>query len=172
MKHSTMSEMIENRIATQLDLDTVSSIVFACATRLGDKGLKDWSHYYTIEKLKEKLNSQNGYIFSINGNDIGVVFLSKENSGYYSPADLEKFTGAEAIYIGTLAVKPEFQHQGYASQIIDFCKNFAKQNKINYLRLDCNKKDGPLVGFYQKRGFTVVASMEKEPEYVLLEMKI
>lgn len=169
-----MSKQINNRLATQSDLENIFSIISACATRLKDKGLNDWSRYYTVDRLKEKVEKQNGYIFSIDGVDMGVVFVSSDDLYYYSSVDMGKFMEpkSEALYIGTLAVKPEFQHQGYAGQIIDFCKNLAIEKRVKFLRLDCNGDDKPLVEFYKKCGFEVKSPMEKEPEYLLLEMRV
>ena len=169
-----MSKQIESRLATQSDLNNIFLIISACATRLKDRNLNDWSRYYTVERLKEKIEKQNGYVFSVDNVDMGVVFVSSDDLYYYSETDLSKFAQpkSKGLYIGTLAIKPDFQHQGYASQIIDFCKNLAKEKNIKYLRLDCNGSDESLVEFYKKRGFEVKSAMEKETEYLLLEIKI
>ena len=173
MKPSATS-LLTNRLANSSDLTTVSSIVFSCATRLSNQHHPDWSRYYTLDRLQEKLNTQTAYLFFVTDQPIGVVFLSANDLYYYSENDLQKFAdpSSSAIYISTLAVSPEHQHQGFATQIINFCERYALENKINYLRLDCNSHDKPLVEFYKKRGFVVMSPMEKEPEYLLLEKSI
>ncbi len=169
-----MLRRIKSRLARQPDLNNIFGIISACAVRLKERNLNDWSRYYTEERLKEKIDKQNGYIFSVDGVDIGVVFVSSDDLYYYSSVDMGKFSEPKsvALYIGTLAVKPEFRHQGYASQIIDFCKSLAIEKGIKFLRLDCNGNDNSLVEFYKKRGFEVISLMEKEPEYLLMEMRI
>ena len=111
------------------------------------------------------------YIFTLDSVDVGVVFLSDKDIYYYSALDLSKFADKDSLvyYVTTLAVRPDYQHQGIATQIIEFCGNLALKKGINYLRLDCNSKDEALVEFYKRRGFKVLGPMEKEPDYLLLE---
>ena len=130
-----------------------------------DRALPDWQHYYTPERLSEKLKSQIAYLFLIDSVEVGVVFLSTDDLYYYSPMDMSKFAqkDAPAMYISTLAVRPDFQHQGIATQIIVFCEKLARKKDVKFLRLDCNENDAALVEFYKKRGFVVCSPMEKEP---------
>ena len=173
MKPSATS-LLTNRPATIDDLSVISTIIFACSTRLKSQNHPDWSRYYTIDRLTEKLTSQLAYLFFLEAVPVGVVFLSTDNLYYYSPVDLAKFSSPDspAIYISTLAISPEYQHRGFATQLINFCEKFAIQNKIVFLRLDCNGQDEPLVGFYKKRGFKTISPMEKEPEYLLMEKSL
>jgi ribosomal protein S18 acetylase RimI-like enzyme len=173
MKYSVTSSLT-SRPATINDLTTVSSIIFSCATRLSDQHHLDWSRYYTIDRLEDKLKNQTSFLFFANSVPIGVVFLSTNSLYYYSAADLQKFTDfqATALYLSTLAISPEYQHQGFATQIVNYCEDFAVKHQMKYLRLDCNSHDQPLVHFYQKRGFTIVAHMEQEPDYLLLEKMV
>lgn len=162
---------LTNRLATIQDIETIATIISACSTRLKNRQLPDWSNYYSIDRLTEKLNTQKAYLFYLETSAIGVVFVSDKDLYYYTEDDIQKFTGQslKSLYISTLAINPEFQHRGFASQIIQFCKDLAKQQGIKYLRLDCNGSDQPLVDFYHRRGFVTVSPMEKEPEYLLLE---
>ena len=165
---------ISSRLANQSDLAVISSIVFACSTRLKNNGSPDWAHYYTIEKLDEKLKNQTAYIFSLETVPVGVVFLSENDLSYYTDIDLNKFSmpTAPSLYISTLSVSPEFQHQGIASQIVEFCEQTARSKSIKFLRLDCNGDDLPLVNFYKKRGFVFISSMAEESNYFLFEKTI
>lgn len=153
------------------DLDTIFSIISACSRWLLDRNLPDWSHYYTPDRLKNKFKDQQSYLFYQENIPVGVVFLAVDKPYYYSSLDMSKFSkpSSPAYYICTLAVHPSYHHRGIASYIISFCQVMAKNNGINCLRLDCNSQDHDLVTFYKNRGFLVTSSMEKEPEYLLLE---
>lgn len=169
-----MLRQIKSRSVEISDLSTISSIVLACAARLKEKNLNDWSWYYTEERLAENIKTKDGYLFLAEEVPVGVLFLSTKDVYYYSPADMEKFKEPKvaAFYISTLAVSPEYQHQGIATKMINFGENLAREKEIKYLRLDCNSNDELLLEFYKKRGFEVVSRMEKEPEYVLLEKRV
>lgn len=170
MKSSATSSLT-NRVATITDIEIIATIISACSTRLKSRQLPDWSNYYSIPRLTEKLKTQSAFIFYSESVPVGVVFISDKDLYYYAKEDIEKFTGknSPSIYISTLAINPEYQHRGFASQIIQFCESLAKQKNIKYLRLDCNGQDQLLVDFYHHRGFVTVSPMAKEPEYLLLE---
>lgn len=165
-----MSSLI-SRPASLSDLDIISEIVFSCATRLADRHYPDWSNYYTIDRLKEKLEKQIVFLFYEDNLAIAVVFLSDNDLYYYSKIDVAKFANpkAKGIYISTLSVRPECQGRGITSQIISFCEKYTLQNDGKYLRLDCFGEDELLVNFYKKNGFVVVGPMSEEPKYLLME---
>jgi GNAT superfamily N-acetyltransferase len=171
MKPSVSLSPINNRLATVSDLPVISSIIFACSTRLKENNSPDWAHYYTPERIIQKLIDQIAFLFYKENIPVGVVFLSDNGLYYYTATDLKKFTSPDSpsIYISTLAVRPEYQRQGIATQIIKFCESFAANKNVTTLRLDCNGKDNQLVDFYKRNGFVVLSPMTDEPDYLLLE---
>jgi GNAT superfamily N-acetyltransferase len=170
MKPSVTSLLI-SKLATSADIDTITNIVIACANSLLDRHFEDWSNYYSRARLADKLTTQLAYLFYFDDKAVGVVFLQTNDLYYYSATDLSKFSSPndKAVYIGTLAVHPQYQGRGIASQIIKFCEEYCRQNKISSLRLDHFGGDKLLTNFYLKNGFSVVSPMEKEPEYILMQ---
>ena len=64
MKHLDMSKQIESRLAKLTDLGIITPIIFACASRLKDQNLPDWSEYHTVERLEEEAEDPDGlYIY-------------------------------------------------------------------------------------------------------------
>lgn len=168
------TQLLTSRLATTDDLNIIATIISACSSRLKGRQLPDWSNYYHPSRVDEKLKTQLAYLFYLDTVPVGVVFISENDLYYYEKSDIDRFTGSTspALYISTLAVNPEYQHRGFASQIIAFCEKLSIQKKIPYLRLDCNSRDLPLVDFYRRRGFVTIGPMDKEPEYLLLEKTI
>lgn len=97
---------------------------------------------------------------------------------YYEAQDLNLFDQpqAQALYLTALAVLPEKQKQGLASQLVTFAETTTKTRGINYIRFDCRASYKALISFYQKRGYTIRGTIldtedHNEP-YYLMEKQI
>ena len=74
-----------------------------------------------------------------------------------------------------LGVLPEYQQQGIAGKMVEFAETLAKQQGVEWLRLDCRSEVPGIVAFYEKRGFHKVGEPLPEGEgetYWLMEKKI
>lgn len=68
---------------------------------------------------------------------IGIVINKKEKYG-----EIENFF-----------VKEEFQGKGIGKELIKFIENYARMNKINFLKLNVRLKNTKAINFYKKRGY-------------------
>jgi len=62
------------------------------------------------------------------------------------------------MYIETLAIKEKFRSQGIGTRLVEFAKNFTKDNRLSILRV-CSFCEYKAQDFYLKLGF----SMLEEP---------
>jgi len=141
-----------------------------------EKGLDHWSDWYTREKVAEKFEDWDVYLAYRNNELVGTMSVSEEKVGYYLQESIEMFAEPEAraLYISMLAVKPEFQGQGIASDLLKLAEKIAKGKDIKYVRFDCREEYDELVNFYIKRGYEKRGSFnEAENEnYLMMEKKI
>lgn len=141
-----------------------------------EKRLDHWSDWYTREKVEEKFEDWDVYLAYRNSELVGTMSVSEKKVGYYLQESIEMFTEpkARALYISMLAVKPEFQGQGVASDLLELAEGIAKGKRINYVRFDCREEYTELVDFYLKRGYEKRGSFpEGENEnYLMMEKKI
>lgn len=159
------------------ELETVWGIIKEDSEWLSkEKGLDHWSDWYTKERVAEKFEDWDVYL-AYRGNDlVGTMSLSEKKVGYYLQESIEMFAepAARAIYISMLAVRPEFQGQGVASDLLKAAEGVARDKRIEYVRFDCREEYADLVDFYLKRGYEKRGSFpEAENEnYLMMEKKI
>ncbi|RAJ16168.1 GNAT family N-acetyltransferase [Olleya aquimaris] len=58
-----------------------------------------------------------------------------------------------AVYIHRIATNPDFRGQNFVSIIVDWAKQYALKNKIDYIRLDTLGNNTKLIDYYQQSGF-------------------
>jgi ribosomal protein S18 acetylase RimI-like enzyme len=141
-----------------------------------EKGLDHWSDWYTREIVEDKFRDWDVYLAYRNNQLVGTMSVSEKKVGYYLQESIEMFAEpeAKALYISMLAVKPEFQGQGVASDLLKLAEGISKGKDIEYVRFDCREEYSELVDFYIKRGYEKRGSFsEGENEnYLMMEKKI
>lgn len=175
-----ISSNLSLRRATAQDLDAVWGIIEKDSKWLSEeKDLHHWAGYYTKEKIAHKLESQEVYLASQNGEVVGTITLDTNPVEYYrEEEELSKFADpkAPALYVTALAVDPEKHGQGIAGNLMNFADSEARKRGISYVRFDCRDRYSDLVNFYKKRGYVIVGTTIDEEDnnevYDLMEKKV
>lgn len=68
-------------------------------------------------------------------------------------------------FITLVGVLPQYQKQGIASKLLKKSINYAQQIGINKIQLNVQKTNDPVINFYKKYGFTIIA--ETPQDYVM-----
>lgn len=94
------------------------------------------------------------YVIEVDGAVAGFVngCVSDEHDlkdEMYADSSFHNRNGAWQMIFG-LAVKPEFQHRGYASDLMNYFIDFSKSDGRKGIVLTCKER---LTGFYEKFGF-------------------
>jgi ribosomal protein S18 acetylase RimI-like enzyme len=138
-----------------------------------EKGFDHWSDWYTKERVAEKFEDWDVYLAYRNNELVGTMSVSEKKVGYYLQESIEMFEKPEAraLYISMLAVKPEFQGQGVASDLLKLAEEIAKNKEIEYVLFDCREEYTELVDFYLKRGYGKMGSFSEEENenYLMME---
>lgn len=58
-----------------------------------------------------------------------------------------------AVYIHRIATNPDFRGQNLVAQIVAWAKNYAKENKKQFVRMDTVGDNTALINYYTKCGF-------------------
>jgi ribosomal protein S18 acetylase RimI-like enzyme len=158
-------------------LDTVYGLIKEDSEWLSkEKGLNHWSDWYTKERVAEKFEDWDVCLAYRNNQLVGTMSMSEEKVGYYLQESIEMFAEPEAraLYISMLAVKPEFQGQGVASDLLKSAEEIARNKKIEYVRFDCREEYRELVDFYLKRGYEKRGAFNEaeEENYLMMEKYI
>ncbi len=177
--------MTENRVelggnlevgrASRGDLESVWAIIKSDSDWLAEKGLDHWRKYYTREKIAQKIGGSEVYLAYQNNDLVGTVTLDTNPVEYYRPEEMNQFTDPDAsgLYVTALAVLPDKQGQGIASELMEFADSEAKKKGVKYVRFDCRAAYTDLVNFYKKRGYKVAGETVDEEDnnelYLLME---
>lgn len=173
-----LQPILEIRPATLQDLDVVWKMVEICSDWLVTKGFDHWKKYYSKELVEKKLKTQEVFIGSLDDNPVATVTMDMNPVDYYTPEDMSRFANqnAMAVYITALAVLPEKQGAGLASQMMQMVEGKTREKGAKYLRLDCRESYQDLVRFYANRGFVTVGRIIDEADnnepYLLMEKEL
>lgn len=149
------SENIKIKLATKYDVDQILNIIYQKCVWLKENNIDQWDieNYIKIYNKKYFLNMINDeklFIAQLDNIVIGVFLLKSTDVEYWeNKTDL-------AFYIHHLATKNGFK--GLGKIIIDFCIEYSKNNKKDYLRLDCKSDNKKLNNYYEKMGFLLKGS--------------
>ena len=118
--------------------------------------------FMKAEKLQEHCDS--GYLmygYCLDENIVGYVSLSKQDNNAYE--------------LHNLAVLPEYRHFGYGKELLEFCKDKAKELGGDKILLDMIEENVRLKSWYAANGFvhTGIKKFENKPFITgFMELKI
>lgn len=132
--------------------------------------------YPSEESVKEMTNAECQYIYEEDGDIQAAFVLNADPQGKYENGSwLKDLPEGSYMILHTLAVSPEAQGKGLASEVIRFCTEEAKKQGYKALRLDIVPGNLPAQRLYEKNGFTCAGEADLErgiegiPVFVLYE---
>ena len=116
--------------------------------------MDNWSRY-TREKVEQIIKTNSLYLLRKDDEVIGTVKISDGPPSFYNSQDMEKWADsrASAFYFTALAISPTHQGKGYGSILLQFVEDYAKEQKIPYLRMTMFSRNKPLADYYLRKGF-------------------
>jgi len=148
------------RKAKQADANKVLSILLDCAHWLADQGLTHWKEAHTLERVVKRIKERNVFLLEVKGSEVATITLDNKSPSYYRDSDKLFWSNpdAAALYISSLAVLPESQGGGLATQLLTFAEEQARKQGLKYIRFDAVAHYKALTRFYVSRGYRVVGS--------------
>ena len=129
---------------------------------LNEENFPNHTSFIKIDRLK--YNWDNGYLmfgYYLNDDIIGYVSLSKNDDNIYE--------------LHNLAVLPEYRHNNYGKELLDFCRAKVKELGGNKIILDFIEENVRLKNWYAKNGFVHTGTTKFEHKPFIsgfMEMKI
>lgn len=115
-------------------------------------GLYHWHPFASLEQFKEKIKHATVYCLYDNGRLVATFNLSTTARTYYRATDWRD-AHAQAIYLGNLAVHPDFQGKKIGSLCVQYIEQIAKEMGASAIRFDCIERHPWLSSFYEKMGY-------------------
>ncbi|HEY0030823.1 MAG TPA: GNAT family N-acetyltransferase [Bacteroidia bacterium] len=79
---------------------------------------------------------------------------------YSDPQIWEERNADAAIYIHRIATNPDFRGKNFVSMIVEWAKEFAKNNKKDFVRLDTLGNNVKLIEYYTNAGFNFLGMFD------------
>ena len=124
-----------------------------------------WTYKIYPSEQSVKAMAGNGcqYIGTEDGEIQAAFVLNSDPQGKYENASwLRELPEGSYMVLHTLAVSPEAQGKGLASEVIRFCIAEAKKQGYQALRLDIVPENLPARRLYEKNGFTCAGDADLE----------
>lgn len=121
--------------------------------------LKDLNELYNIEKITFDERRQMS-ISSLKNSIVSkhqAVFLGTIDSVVVGYAILFLYKNSYRLY--SVAIKPEFQHQGLGKKFMHYIIKYTKKNNIGKLTLEVDATNLSLIKFYEHFGCKIIKEL-------------
>lgn len=132
---------------------------------LNSKNLFTWNiNSFTEENLSKQYTSPQYFVCYLNDQFVGgFILIAKDN--FFWPEKVEN----DSVYIHKLLVCNKFNGKGYGKRILNWIKNYGKENGKKYLRLDYFKEKQGLNRFYNDNGFYKVEEVKFKDRGIIIK---
>ncbi len=117
--------------------------------------------YPIRETAKEGIMEKSLFVLKIDNKIAGSIILNHKEEEVYNQVkwgiDAEH---NDIIVIHTLAVHPNFMHQGVAIKLLNFAKEYAIEQSAKAIRLDTSIHNKAAIALYEKLGYKYVGVVD------------
>jgi ribosomal protein S18 acetylase RimI-like enzyme len=132
---------------TKDDLDTVLWLFEQAMDLQGKNGYKVWEG---IDKIALEKDIKEGLQYKIvKDNDILCIFSVQ----YNDPFIWRERDQNDAIYLHRIVVNPNFKGQKQFQKVLNWAKQFARQNNLKFVRMDTWADNKKIIDYYKTFGF-------------------
>ena len=147
---TTKTDNIKIVNTTKEDLDKILWLFEQAMDLQGKNGYKVWSG---IDKtaLEKDIETRLQYKIA-SGNDIVCIFSIQ----YNDPLIWRKRDRNDAIYLHRIVVNPNFKGQRQFEKVLNWAKQFARQQNLKFVRMDTWADNEKIIDYYKSFGFEFI----------------
>ncbi len=134
--------------STHKDMDNIFDLYDAAIMFQKLKFIKHWPQF-SRGMIVTEINEGRHFKITASGAIAGIVSVTYNDAEIWGGQDADA-----AIYLHRIVTGPGFRGHNLVGQIVEWTKQFAALNSIDYIRLDCFADNENLVAYYVKQGFT------------------
>jgi len=143
-----MDRIIDIHKACDAEINILLGIWIRRSKKLAAKHMKMWNpDQFTTEELRKVYITPDYYIGYVNGEPFGGFILIEKDERYW-PGNSGK-----ACYFHKFVVDESFAGQGLSKEILDWVKEYGRQNGKDFIRLDFEEDREYLKKLYYGNGF-------------------
>lgn len=149
-----MENNIQIHNSQQNDIDTIFEFYDMAVAHQKKVFNKHWQGF-SRELVKTEIAENRQYKILVDG-ELAAIFAVTFND----PEIWEEKDAQPSIYIHRIVTHPSFRGYGFVNQIIIWAKEYAQNNKIEFIRMDTWADNEKLLAYYTGCGFNHVGSIE------------
>lgn len=117
--------------------------------------------YPIREDAIQGVSEQNLFVMLKSGRIVGTLILNhRPEDGYRTANWHSNFDDKDIFVIHTLAVHPDFLHQGIGKKLLEFAVDYSIHMKMKAIRLDVYEKNIPAIRLYENTGFEYIDTVD------------
>lgn len=121
------------------------------------KGKKEVTVWPDFDRtlVEDEIRENRQWKITIDGEVACVWAITFSDDKIWENSDKEA-----AVYIHRIATNPDFRGNNFVTKIVDWSKEYAKQNEKDFVRLDTTGNNTRLIEHYKKSGFDFLGIVE------------
>lgn len=137
---------------------------------LRDKGIDYWQDWidppaHFVDWIRQGFDEEQFYMVEDAGEAIGCFRLQWEDAMFWGEQD------TTAGYVHSLIMSRNLAGRGIGAEVLRLIESYSRENKKDFLRLDCGVDIGGLRNYYERYGFKAVGEVTVEGESLTLYEK-
>ena len=152
------------RKANSTEIEEIMSVIEDGKEFLKQQGINQWQHGSPgCIDVENDIKQETSYVYELDGEIVGTAMLNTYD------ADYEKYPTLwtkcnKYLVIHRLSIKKEYRSQGIGHKFMNDIILFAKENSVEYIRIDTHKDNVIMRKYLSKNNF-------KELDEIKLSMK-
>lgn len=145
-----------NIIKPELDeIPVIFDIFNECRNYMEMQGIFQWDDIYPNNKVvTDDYKNNSIYIYKNSTEIMGVISFDEEQSEEYKKINW-LYNDNKILVIHRLAVRPDYQKQGIARQLMNFVEGTAVKLGFSSVRLDTYSGNPRAIKFYTELGYKI-----------------
>ncbi|PTS94742.1 N-acetyltransferase [Pedobacter sp. HMWF019] len=135
------------------DINEVMCLIKEAISEMENNEISQWDDVYPNYKIVfDDIDTEAMFGIYKNLELAGIVVLDKNQSPEYSSVEWE-LNNDSPLVMHRLCVRPKFQGQGIAKQLLKFSEQFANNNSYTSIRLDAFSGNPSALNLYENNGY-------------------
>jgi len=152
-----MQKSIQVFSSTSADLNTIFEFYDMAIAHQKKVFHHHWQGF-SLDLITQEIEENRQYKILVDG-QIACIFAVT----FSDPQIWEERNADSAIYIHRIVTHPDFRGYGFVNVIIDWAKEYAKNNTIQFIRMDTWADNEKLLAYYTGCGFNHVGMIKIAP---------
>ncbi len=146
-------------LASPHHISLVMGLINAVIKDMAAQQLDQWDEYYpTSSILEQDIKDHTLYLCTRQNELCGLLVLNEHQDEEYQTIPW-RYNAGQVLVVHRLCVHPNRRGKGYASRLMDFAEQYARDNKYTAIRLDANTANSAAINLYEKRNYEKIGQV-------------